>query len=108
MSHLIFYSFMQNKPNFLDDKMLVSSVVTKRYEQKQHLPAPAKQTQSKPIKPNFKRKKPLVIEFFFWYLKPNRICLNIKTGTVGNAHIRKGLNLLVLKEKLKGRFAKGL
>jgi len=43
---------MQNKPSFLDTQMLAGSVMTKRYEQKQRLAAPAKQTQSKPIKPN--------------------------------------------------------
>jgi hypothetical protein len=69
---------MQNKPNFMDTQMLVGSVMTKHYEQKPPLTAPAKQTQSNPIKPNFKAKKPLIIGFFSWYLGPNRIYLNVK------------------------------
>ena len=40
---------MQNKPNFLDAQMNVSSIVTKYYENKPRLRAPGKQTQSKPI-----------------------------------------------------------
>jgi hypothetical protein len=40
---------MQNKPNFMDTQMLVSSVMTKHYGQKKRLTAPAKQTQSNPI-----------------------------------------------------------
>jgi len=60
---------MQNKPNFMDIQMFVSSVMTKHYEQKSHFALPAKQTQSKPIKPNFARKKPFIIGFLslvFW------------------------------------------
>ena len=41
--------FMQNKPNLLDAQMNVSAVKTKDYENKPRLPAPGKQTQSKPI-----------------------------------------------------------
>ena len=41
--------FMQNKPNFLDAQMNVSSVLTKDYANQPRLPAPKKQTQSNPI-----------------------------------------------------------
>ena len=54
--------------------MLAGSVMTKRYEQKQRLAAPSKQTQSNPIL----RKKPIIIGFFSWYFWPNRIYLNVK------------------------------
>jgi hypothetical protein len=45
-------AFMQNKPNFLKYPMNTSPVMTKHYEQIALLPATAKQTQSKPNKPN--------------------------------------------------------
>jgi len=54
---------MQNKANFLDTQMLAGSVMTKHYEQKTPFTTPAKQTQSNPIKPNFKGIKPLIIGF---------------------------------------------
>ena len=41
--------FMQNKPNLLNAKMNISSILTKDYENKPRLPAPGKQTQSNPI-----------------------------------------------------------
>jgi hypothetical protein len=40
---------MQNKPNFLDAQMNVSSFITKDYESKQRLRTSPKQTQSNPI-----------------------------------------------------------
>jgi len=57
-------NYMQNKPNLLNAQMNVSKVLTKNYENKPRLPAPAKQTQYEPnlsrrslwrsrIKPNF-------------------------------------------------------
>ncbi|MHC4424159.1 MAG: hypothetical protein ACYSWR_05765, partial [Planctomycetota bacterium] len=42
-------SFMQNKPNYLDAQMNVSSVLTKDYENKTTLQMRGKQTQSNPI-----------------------------------------------------------
>jgi hypothetical protein len=45
---------MQNKPNFLNNPMTITFYLTNYYEQKPALAATAKQTQSKPIKPNFK------------------------------------------------------
>ena len=54
---------MQNKPNFMDIQMSVSSVMTKHYKQKAHLAVPAEQSQTNPIKPNFKRENPLIIGF---------------------------------------------
>ncbi len=44
--------FMQNKPNLLNAKMNISSILTKDYENKPRLPAPGKQTQSNPIPTN--------------------------------------------------------
>jgi hypothetical protein len=41
--------FMQNKPNFLDAQINVTSFTTKDYSNVQGLPAPPKQTQSNPI-----------------------------------------------------------
>jgi hypothetical protein len=40
---------MQNKPNYLDAQMNVSSVLTKDYENKTTLQMRGKQTQSNPI-----------------------------------------------------------
>jgi hypothetical protein len=48
---------MQNKPNFSNNPMNISFCLTKNYKQKALLPAVAKQTQSKPIKPNFPKAK---------------------------------------------------
>jgi hypothetical protein len=40
--------FMQNKPNFLNTKMNISSFMTNYYERKMPLRTPKKQTQSNP------------------------------------------------------------
>ena len=41
--------FMQNKPNFLNNQMSISQVMTEHYEHKMPLRPPAKQTQLNPI-----------------------------------------------------------
>jgi hypothetical protein len=61
--------FMQNKPNFMDTHIFVNSVMTKHYQQKTLLSYPAKQTQSKPIKPNLKRKNRLLSGFSLGILR---------------------------------------
>ncbi|MHC4738674.1 MAG: hypothetical protein ACYS9Y_07200 [Planctomycetota bacterium] len=43
---------MQNKPNFSNKTMGIKPFMTSLYEQRPLFLAPAKQTQSKPIKPN--------------------------------------------------------
>jgi hypothetical protein len=45
-------AFMQNKPNFSNTLMSINFCLTKHYKQKPPLRQPAKQTQSKPNKPN--------------------------------------------------------
>lgn len=42
-------TFMQNKPNFLNNQMNVNSLITKHYEQKPTFRLLSKQTQSNPI-----------------------------------------------------------
>jgi hypothetical protein len=46
---------MQNKPNFRKAKMNKNLFATKDYENQGRLQTPEKQTQSNPIKPNFKQ-----------------------------------------------------
>jgi len=46
---------MQNKPNSRKAKMKLSLYLEKGYENKPYLRVLVKQTQSNPIKPNFKR-----------------------------------------------------
>jgi hypothetical protein len=45
------HSFMQNKPNFSNNPMNITPLITRYYEQKPPHRPPAKQTQSNPIKP---------------------------------------------------------
>jgi hypothetical protein len=44
------HSFMQNKPNFLNNQVNITFCSTNHYEQKPLLRPPPKQTQSNPIK----------------------------------------------------------
>ena len=53
----IMTSIMQNKANFRKAKMKLNFYSTKDYENEPRLRTPGKQTQSNPIKPNFKGKK---------------------------------------------------
>jgi hypothetical protein len=53
-------SFMQNKPNFLETQMNISSVKAKHYAQKPSLHPPAKQTQFKPNFTNYLLQKKLM------------------------------------------------
>jgi len=80
---------MQNKPNFRKAKMNENLFVTKDYENKPCLRAPAKQTQSNPIsspihaqtnpiKPNFKREYLLIDR-----LKPKFLNFHLKDSLTG-------------------------
>ena len=48
--------FMQNKPNLRNDKMNVTSALTKDYENEHDLPLRQNKPKTKPIKPNFTHK----------------------------------------------------
>ena len=70
--------------------MLVNLVMTKHYEQQPPLPAPTKQTQSKPIKPNFKGIKPLIIGFFSWYFGAGEAGLGVYWKSQGVIPVQNG------------------
>jgi len=69
-------SFMQNKPNFLNNQMNITFYLKTCYEQKRPFRPTAKQTQSNPIKPKQTQSHP-----WFWLKNWLRIKQNQKQST---------------------------
>jgi hypothetical protein len=99
--------FMQNKPNYLDSRMNISSVMTNHYEQKPHLRPPPKQTQSNPIKPNFKTSRRLMSSINRPLEKPLKLYINHDKSAAAGILNRNENNSCFSFKKKQGWVAEG-